>query len=292
MLINPYDTTVGSGLKASHRVDEVIKTLHLSNGLTPTKKAGVFVITQTTNMPFSALAFPITLQTHTRQTITVYDERPYRDKQNRPVNQNDITIMRLAAFLQQDCAELKFGPLKAGRNMVAKAFSEALTRRFVSRAGLDITEATTLKALLAFYVVCLIEQPNTDLTFVGENVLRSVFQMQKEFSLGVIEDVPHLQSLEDLRKAIIANPVLYKLKELGLKDLIALVSTLVFTGLGTMVVGAAAEAPCLLMAFVFGAARFRQLQKTPLGEQLDPKYNKAVLETFLKSIDYTYDLNG
>lgn len=292
MLINAYDTTVGKVIRTTHRVDEVIKTLLLSNNLTPTKKENVFVITQATPVPFSALAFPVTLVTHTRKTITVYDERPYRDKQNRPTNPNDIAIMKLAAFLQQDLAELRFTPLKTARIMVVKAFAESLTHRFISRAGLDITEASTLKCLLAYYVVCLTEQPNTDLTFVAENVIRSTYGMEKDFILGVVEEVPHLQKLEDLLVAIRDNPILYKLKGLGLKDLIALVSSLTFTGLGSTVVGAAAEAPCLLTAFVYGAARFKALSKTPLGMALDPKYNKGVLETFLKNIDYTYDLNG
>lgn len=292
MLINAYDTTVGRVLRSTHRVDEVIKTLHLSNNLTPTKKENVFVITNATQVPFSALAFPITLQTHTRKTVTVYDERPYRDKQNRATNPNDIAIMKLAAFLQQDLAELRLTPLKAARQMTAKAYSEALTHRFITRAGLDITEATTLKCLLAHYVVCLSEQPNTDLIFVTENVIRSIYGMEKDFILGVVEDVPHLNSLGDLLNAIHNNSILYKLKGLTLKDLISVCSSLTFTGLGAPVVGAASEHACLLTAFVYGAARFKALGKTPLGMTLDPKYNKGVLETFLKNIDYTYDLNG
>lgn len=292
MLINAYDTTVGKYLRSEHKVDEVIKTLVMSNSLTPTKKENVFVITNATPLPFSALAFPITLQTHTRKTITVYDERPYRDKQNRPTNPNDITIMKLAAFLQQDVAEQKFTSLKAARVMTCKAFSESLTNLIQRRAGLDFTEATTLKCLLCFYVVCLMEQPNTDLQFVGENVVRSVYGMEKEFTQGVIEDVPHLATLEQLVLAIRANPILYKLKALGLKDMIALVSTLMFTGLGNKVIGASAEAPCLLTAFVYGASSFKQFGKTPLGMATDPKYNKGVLDTFRDSIDYTYDLKG
>lgn len=292
MLINAYDTTVGKVIRASHHVDEVIKTLHLTNNLSPTKKDKVYVITHATNVPFSTIAFPITLQTHTRQTITVYDERPYRDKQNRVTNQNDLTIMRLAAFLQQDVAELNFSPVKLSRNMVTKAFSDALTQRLTMRGGLDIVESSTLKVLIGYYVVCLQENPNNDLVFVVENVLRNVYGMEKDFVLGVIADLPHLSKLEDLLSEIRKNPVLYKLKGMGLKDFIAVVGGLAFTGLGKQVFEAASEASCLLTAFVYGAARFRALNKTPLGMALDPKYNKGILDTFLKNIDYTYDLNG
>lgn len=292
MLINAYDTTVGKFLRSEHKVDDVIKTLHLSNNLTPTKKENVFVITNAMEMPFSALAFPVTLQTHTRKTVTVYDERPYRDKQNRPTNPNDITIMKLAAFLQQDVAEQRFTALKAARFMTTKAFAESLTNLITRRVGLDITEATTLKVLLSFYVVCLVEQPNTDLQFVGENVVRTVFGMEKDFTQGVIEGVPHLATLEQLAIEIRKNPQLYKLRGLGLKDLIALVSSLTFTGLGNKVVGAAAEAPCLMTAFVYGASTFKQYAKTPFGQTLEAKYNKGTLETFQNNIDYTYDLKG
>lgn len=292
MLINAYETTVGKLLRSTHRVDDVIKTLALSNSLMPTKKENVFVLTNATEVPFSALAFPITLTTHTRKTITVYDERPFRDKQNRPTNPNDITIMKLAAFLQQDCVEMRFTALKAARFMTAKTFAESLGNKLQRGGNLDILETTTLKCLLAFYVTSLEELPDSDLQLVGENVIRSIFGMEKSFIQGVIEGLPHMQKLEDLLVAIRANPILYKLRVLGLKELIALVGSLTFTGLGNRVVAAASEAPCLMTAFVYGSARFKALSKTPMGMALDPKYNKDVLETFLKNIDYTYDLNG
>lgn len=291
MLINAYDTTVGQVLKVNDRVDETIKTLVLMNNLTPTKKANVFVITQATPVPFSALAFPITLQDHTRRTITVYDERPYRDKQNRPVNTNDIAIMRLCAFLQQDVAELRFSPLKTARNMTAKAFAEALAKLLTRRVGLDISETSILKCLLVHYVVSLMEQPNTDLEMVSSNVIRSVFNMSRDFVAAAITDVPRMSTLSELLDAIRKNPALYKLKSLDLKDAIALVSSLTFHSLRGPVVGAASEAPCLMVAFVYGAARFRAYNKTAFGEAVEPKHNRDLLEPFLKNLDYTYDLS-
>lgn len=293
MLINAYDTTAGKLLRASHHVDEIIKTLHLGNNLTPTKKENVFVITHATPFPYQAIAFPITLQTHTRKTITVYDERSYRDKNNNPTNPNDIAIMKLAAFFQQDVAEMRLTNLKMARALTAKAFASALTNKFIRQPGLDFNEANTLKTLLAFYVVCLMELPNTDLQLVGENVVRNIFGFEKQFILGVIEDVPHLQNLEELVVAIRKNPILYKLNGLTLKEMMALCGALTFTALGSKVVVAACEAPCLLAAFVYGAARFNKaVGKAPLGEVLNPKSNETILETFLKNIDYNYDLNG
>ena len=292
MLINAYDSTAGKVLGSLHKVDEVIKLLHMQQNLTPTSKRNVYVLTNANAVSFSALAFPITLQTHTRETITVYDERPYRDSQNRPVNSNDITIMKLCAFLQQDVAEKKLTPLKTMRMMTARGFAEGFGERISSRATLNTDETKTLKALFVYYVACLMEQPGTDLTFLGENVIRSVYNYQRDFSLGVIEGLGHLQTLEDLLNAVRANPVLYKLKGLGLKDFTALVSSIVFTGFKGPVVAAAAETPCLLAAFAYGASRFKLLNKTPMGMAFDPKYaGQAALEAFWKNIDYTYDLN-
>jgi len=108
----------------------------------------------------------------------------------------------------------------------------------------------------------------------------------------VIGEVGHLRTLEDLLKAIHANPILYKLKGVDLKDFMALGSSIVMTALKGPVVGAALEAPCLLAAFAYGASRFKLLNKTPMGMAFDPKYaGQAALEAFWKNIDYTYDLN-
>lgn len=292
MLINAYDSSAGRVLRSLHKVDEIIKLLHLKQNLTPTSKPNVFVLTFANNVPFSALAFPITLETHTRETITVYDERPYRDTQNRPVNTNDITIMKLCAYLQQDIASKKLGPLKNMRVMTCRGFAEGLAARVRSRATLTTDEDKTLRALLVYYVVCLTELPGTDITLVGQNVIREVYGWQADFSLGVIEDVPHLRSFEELLKVIHKNPILYKLKGVDLKDFMALGSSIVSTALKGPVVGAALEAPCLLAAFAYGASRFKLLNKTPMGMAFDPKYaGQAALDAYWKNIDYTYDLN-
>lgn len=292
MLINAYDSTAGRVLRSLHRVDETIKLLHMKQNLTPTSKKDVFVLTFANNVPFSALAFPITLQTHTRETITVYDERPYRDTQNRPTNTNDIQIMKLCAFLQQDAANMKLSTLKTMRPMTARGFAEGFASRISSRATLNTDETKVLKVLLVYYVVCLMEQEGTDLTLVGQNVVRTVYNWQADFTLGVIEDVGHLRNLEDLLKAVQKNPVLYKLKGVDLKDFMALASSIVFTALKGPVVGAAVEAPCLLSAFAYGASRFKLLNKTPMGMAFDPKYaGQAALEAYWRNIDYTYDLN-
>jgi len=293
MLLNGYDSTVGRLSKSTDNVESTLAALHVSRSLTPTKKDNVFVITHETDLGVNVFAFPMTFQAYNRQTITVYDERPYRNKGNNQVTSpNEITIMRLAAFLQQDVAEGNLTPLKNGRIQVTKAFTEAVRSKMASKAHLLPDEVMTLNMLLAFFFICLEEENNTDLQFVATNVIRTIYGAEKGYILGVIEELPQLRTLEELLDAIHANPRLYKLKTVTLKDFTALISTIMFMSIGPRVVGAACELPCLMTAMVYGCTRFRAYQKTPLGTALDPKYNKNTLESFVKNIDYTYNLNG
>jgi hypothetical protein len=292
MLINAYDTTVGKPFKVADRVESTIKTLHVTRNLTPTKKPGVYVVTHETDLPIPIFAFPITMEGFNRQLITVYDERPFRNKSNAVVNANEIAIMRLAAFMQHDVAEGDVVPLKNCRLMATKAFAEAFGSRLGRRAGLDVNANLTLKVLLAYYMICIQEDVTTDLELLALNVIRSIYGSEKGYILGVVEGVPKLSTLEQLFDAIRNNPVLYQLKGVEFKDFMALLGGISFVALGSKVIIASAEAPCLFTALVYGAARYKLYAKTPLGMALDPKYNKGVLESFTKHIDYTYDLNG
>lgn len=293
MIISGYDTTVGRAFKTTDHVDNTIKTLHLSRSLTPTKKEGVFVITHETELKIDVFAFPLTLEGFNRKLITVYDERPFRNKSNNlVVQQNELTISKLAAFLQHDVATGNLTPLKQCRAMATKGFSEAISTRLIRPARLDLNEGLTLKVLLSFYFVGLQETNNTDLELVTANVVGEIYGTDKGYIDGVISGVPKLENLGDLLKAIQTNPTLYKLKHLGLKELISSMGGISFMSLGNKIVASACEAPCLFTAMVYGSARFKAYSATPLGEALDPKRNKGILESFTRHIDYTYDLNG
>lgn len=292
MLINAYDTTVGQPYRATDDVANTIKTLHLSRNLTPTKKKGVFCLTNETELRVPIFAFPITMQSHTREMITVYDERPYRNKSNQVTHPNEITVTRLAAFLQQDVSENYLTPLKNCRLLATKAFAEALSSKMVSGAGLEKNEALTLKVLLAYFFLTLQENPAEDVTFIALNVIRSIYGTEKNYILGVIEELPRMTTLSDLIAAIRSNPILFKLKVLDLKSMIALCGSIGFAALGPKVIAASVEAPCLFTAIVYGAATFNAWSKSPLAIAMDPKYNKNTLDSFKNNIEYTYDLNG
>ena len=293
MILNAYDTTVGRPFKIADKIENTIRTLHTTRNLTPTKKQNVFLVSHDAAFSVPIFAFPITLQANNRQMITVYDERPFRNKgNNMVVHPNEITITRLAAFLQQDVVEGDLTPLKAARALSTKGFAEAVGSRLGRRAMLDMNEMLTLKVLLAYYYVGLIENISTGLDFIAMNVIRSIYGTDKGYVSGVIENVNHLKTLEDLLQAIHDNPILYKLKAVSLKDFIAVISGISFSALGGKVIAASAEAPCLFTALVFGVVNFKAYNKTQLGMSLDPKYNRDIIETFIRNINYTYDLKG
>lgn len=292
MLINAYDTTVGQPFRVKDDVAGIIKTLHMSRNLTQTKKKGVFCLTQETELKIPIFAFPITMQSHTREMITVYDERPFRSKSNMVTHPNEITISRLAAFLQQDVAEGNLTPLKNGRLLATKGFSEAVSSLLIRNGGLEKNEALTLKVLLAYYFLSLQESNTEDVVFIGLNIIRSLYGTEKDYILGVVEELPQMANLTDLLKAIHSNPILFKLKYLTLKELIANVGAISFAALGPKVVSAASEAPCLFTALVYGVVKFSVYNRVPLGVALDPKAVKETVNAFRNNIEYTYDLNG
>lgn len=304
MQIDAYNTTIGKPFRVVNKVEATIQALHISQSLTPTKKEGVYVVTYENKLPIEPFAFPLTITGYNRKVITVYDERPYRnDRNNQVINPNELAIMKLTAFLQQDVAMGNLTPLKQARNLATKAFAGAVGNLVINRGNLGVSssigrnpmgsnEAMTLKILLAYYFVGLEEPLNTDLELVTINVCRTIFGADKGFVLGVIEGLGRLPTLIELHEAIINNPVLYKLKTVSFKDFLHLVSTITYASLGKQVVGASTEAPCLFTAFVYGAIAFKAYAKTPLGLELDPKYNKDTVNTFKLNIEYAYDLHG
>jgi hypothetical protein len=304
MQIDAYNTTVGKPYRIANKVEATIQALHVSRSLTPTKKENVFVVTHENKLPIDVFAFPITLQAYNRKIITIYDERPYRNQSNNQVtNSNELVIMRLAAFLQQDVAEGNMTPLKGMRNVAMKAFADSVGHLIINRGNLGSNslahrssivsdEALTLKILLSYYFIGLEEPVNSDLEFVTINVIRTVYGTDKGYVMGVIEGVGRLNTLDDLLKAIHNNPILYKLKGMTLKDFLTVLGGINYAALGKHIIGAACEAPCLFSAFAYGAVRFKAYAKTPMGMMLDPKYNERLLEGFVLKVDSTYDLNG
>lgn len=293
MILNAYDTTIGKPLKVSDKIEGVIKTLALMRSLSPTSKKNVYVLNHTNAGDLPFIAFPITLQAHTREMITVYDERPYRNKQDVIINPAEATLQRLTAFLQQDVVDGNTTPLKNARLLGTKAFANTLGNLISRRSGLDVNENLTVKMILAYYYIGLNETSTTgQLPFIAANVIRQVYGTDQSMIDDLLRDVPEMSNLKELHDVLIAHPNMFKLRTMGFKDFLALVSRMSFSSLGKHVVAASAEAPCLFTAMVYTTLNNRLYQKTDLGLQLDPKYNRGMLEAFEKGINLTYNLRN
>lgn len=119
MRINGYETTVGAPYRVMDKVENTLKTLHLTKGLTPTKKENVFVVNQLTQIQVDQFMFPLTLEGFNRKIITVYDERPYRNKNNQVTHPNEVVLQK-AAMLQQDVVEGNTTIIKSLRALATK----------------------------------------------------------------------------------------------------------------------------------------------------------------------------
>lgn len=293
MILNAYDTTIGKPLKVSDKIEGVIKTLALMRTLSPTAKKNVFVLTFANAAELPFLAFPVTLQSHTREMITVYDERPYRNKQDVIINTAEATLQRLTAFLQQDVVEGNVTPIKNARMLCTKAFANSLGNLLAQRAGLDVNENLIVKMMLAYYYIGLCENKETgQLPFIATNVIRQVYGTDQSIINDMISDLPVMTNISELHKALISQPGLYKLRTLAFKDFLGLAGRMSFSSMGRHVCLASTESPCLFTALVYITLNNRLYQKTALGLQLDPKYNKDIIEAFERNINFTYNLRN
>lgn len=292
MLINTYNTTVGKQYKITDNVENTIKSLLINNSLKQGAKEGIFLIDHEVGFTEGSLLFPLTLKGFNGKLITVIDERPFRNKNsNKITNPNELEIYLVAGYLQQDAATGNLSPIKASRLVVTKGFAESVSSRLTRRAGMDLEEAYILKILLAYYAISLTEDSKEELDFIAYNLIKSIYGAERSRVDNVISEVPVLKTVNDLLQAIHSNPILFKLKSLTLKDLLATLSGITFSAFGGGVVGAAVESPIMLTALCYGVVKFRVYNKTPLGMALDPKYNRGnTIESFTNHLHFTYNL--
>lgn len=295
MILNSYDTSVGKLYKVSDGVEATIKTLVLVGGLKKTSKDNVLYLDQETQQKIPVLAYPVTTVGHNKETITIYDERPYRNKSNVVTNSNELTITRICALLQQTVAVDGMSILKTNRALIVKAFADSIGNRISQRAGLTPQEQLSLKIILSHYYVCMMETDNTitldESRLITANVTRNIYGTEKAIVDSVIYELDIPNNLAGLLSNIKRDSSLFKLHSLSLKDLIALVGSISFSALGPQVIAAAAEAPCLFASLMYGTASFKNYNKTTLGMVLEPKYNKSLLPSFLTSFNYNFNTN-
>lgn len=292
MVINGYETMIGKPLKVKDNIEGVIKTLALRNDLFPTTKAGVFTINGENANNISIFPLPITLTGHDGRNITVYDERPFRNSNNKVISESELNIIRLTAYLQQDAINNNFSTLNTSKFICMKAVAGAMADTLGRRKGLNLEESQTLKIILGHYVNCLFEPDTTETGYVSANAIKTTFKIDNGFSQRIIDDIGYLPNVSAVVDAIKTEPTLFKMKNLTLMEFIAISSSLVYIGTGSKVVNVMLESPFLMVGFIYAVCTNGMYKKTPMGVQLDPKYNKEIVETFVSRINYNYDLSS
>lgn len=288
MIINAHDSLPGKIYKVTEQVEQTIKTLELTSRLVSTEQKNVFCIDHSV-MAVPPFSFPITLKTNYGEWITVYDKRPFVNKNNTVVNIAEETMMRLTAYLQQDVIMGNVNVLKSVRYLVVKGFVKALSNALVRRAGMNPEEETTLNALLVFYWVCISENhATTNLKFVTDNIARETMNIQSASLF--IENSEPMNGLNSLLAEIKAHPMLFKLNKLDLKDFLSVISKLAFSSVGPHVISSAAECPCLMTGLVYAILNNNIFAKTNIGMVIDPRRDKPRIEELTKTLNYAYNL--
>lgn len=291
MVINGYDTTIGKPLKIQDHVENTIKMLSLRNDLIPTSKPGVFTIDNTNGGTLPIFPLPITMTGYDGKNVTVYDERVFRNKNNVVISQTELNVVRLTAYLQQDAIQNDFSILNRCKFICIKGVAGALADILGRRKGLDSEELSTLRIILGHFISCLFEGNNDETGYISANSLKSAFNISTVYSQTIIDDVGYLGNVKSVVDALKTEPTLFKLKNITLQEFVAVSSSLVYFGVGSKVVNVMLESPFLMVGFIYAVCTNRMYAKTPIGLQLDPKYNKTLIEGFVQTIGYNYVLD-
>lgn len=288
MIINGYDTTIGSRFKVKDKVTETVKALQSTDRLDLIDNRGVYAIDHKNDFGLPPFIFPISIQNYMREKVTVIDQRTYFNKQGRNINIPEYNVMLLAACLQQDLQNFNTTLVKQVRPFTIKAFSNAVGNAISRMATLDILQKMTLRVILAHYYVCLSEDQNTDYMFVSQNAVSRALRIPQSTVAEIIEGLGYVAKLEDLLRVIKEEPSLFALSKLDIGSLVAGGSSVFFSTSGfRQLMGAALEMPTLFTAICWGGATQRIYQNTAIGQELNVKADKSV-ENFIRTVEYYF----
>ncbi|QDH47096.1 hypothetical protein PQC07_gp010 [Aeromonas phage D3] len=288
MILNGYDTTVGTRFKVKDKVTETLRALQSSDRLELVENRGVYAITHKNDFGLPPFIFPMSIQNYMRKPVTVFDQRGYINREGRNINIPEYNVMLLAACLQQDLQLGNKTLIKSVRPFTVKAFANAMGRKLERTVAMDMTQKRILRTILAYYYVCLMEDPNVDYKFIAQNVIKAALRYDINDVREVIDELGYVGTLPDLLSAIVNHPSLFALKNLDMAGLVGVAGTIFFSTSGfKFIVSAAIELPTLFTAMCWGAASQRIYQNTTLGEELNVKQDKNV-ETFIKQVGYYF----
>ena len=288
MIINGYETTVGSRFKLKDKVAETINALQSTDRLELVDNRGVYAVDHKNDFGLPHFVFPISLINYMREPVTVFDQRVYFNKAGRNINVPEYNVMLLASILQQDAQKGNLTLVKSVRPFTIKAFANSVGNAISRTATLDIVQKITLRIILAHYFVCLAENPDNDFTFVSMNAVSRSLRVSQQQVLEVIEDIGYINTLPQLLAAIKENPALFALSRLDIGGLVAAGSSVFFSTSGfRMLMGAALEMPTLFTAICWGAATQKIYQNTAVGQELNIKEDRTV-SNFIATAEYYF----
>lgn len=289
MILNGYDTTIGSRFRVRDKVEQTVKMLQSTDRLELIDNSGIYAVSHKTDNGLPPFIYPMSMQNYLREKVTIFDQRTYFNKEGRNINIPEYNVMLLAAKLQQDLQNGQTTLIKSVRPFTIKAFANALGRKLEREVMLDVDQKITLRIILAYYYVCLLEDPNIDYQFVAQNSIRSALNYPLDKIRGVIQDLGFVNTLPDLLRVIKEEPSLFPLSRLDIGGLVQIGQTIFFSTSGfKQLCGAALEMPTLFTALCWGAATQKVYQNTMIGEELNPK-NLRNVDSFIKTVGYYYN---
>lgn len=288
MILDGYNTTVGSKFKIKDKVAETIKLLQTTQRLDQIDNRGVYGVDHKSDFGLPKFVYPISVLNYKREPVTVLDQRTYFNSAGRNINVPEYNVMLLASILQQDLQRNNLTLVKTVRPYTLKAFANAFGNALARIVTLDVLQKMTLRIILAHYYVCLFENPSVDFTFVSQNAISRSLRIPQSQVLEVIQELGYLGNLEDLLNAIKNEPSLFSLSRLDLGGLVAAGSSIFFATSGfRMLMGAALEMPTLFTAICYGAATEKIYQNTAVGQELNPK-NDSSVSNFIQTVGFYY----
>lgn len=287
MIINGYDTLVGSKFKVTDRIESTIKSLATTNRLTKLDSTPheVYMITNENSDNIPSFAFPITLKDYRGKSITVFDQRNYVNSSGKVVNEPELNMIEVASALQQLAGINDKAILLSSETYTVKAFARSIGNILANQANLDFSKKLELEIILAHYFNCLLTNSSDDYAFVSQNVLKRSLGYNPSTTVPIIEEVGYINTLEDLVNTLKNSPRLPTLNRITVVELLSIINRTWFVSSGfKMIIGVAAELPHLFTAICFASITNNIYRKTEIGKILDIKNNSNIGE-FIKSIN-------
>lgn len=285
MILNGYDTLVGSKFKISDHIASTIKTLATTNRLTPFNgNRGLYSVTSENGDGIPSFVFPITLTDYRGQLITIFDQRNYVNSAGRVVNAPEYAMIEAATALQQMAAKGDKTLLLSAETYTVKAFARSIGGLLARQASLDLSKRVELEIILGHYYNCLLTNPDDDYAFVSQNVLKRSLNVNPSMSAPIIEEVGYVNTLKDLVNALKSSPRLPTLSKLSETELVSVINRIWYAASGfKMIIGASVELPHLFTAICFATVTNNIYRKTEIGRILDPKDNPNITG-FIQSV--------